>query len=184
MSLTVRISSGISSANPALTHIFLWCIIPCCKALQWCHNGSYGVSNRQRLIRLLNCLFRRRSKKTSKLRVTGLCEVNPLVTGEFRSKKASNTENVSILWRHRGVSSDYRSVISKFILSDSPENATHRLETLWMELVYCSHCFTFPRAFLISYELWSGLIAVWHGYTLYFSHYGQRVSVNDNMKQH
>ena len=33
-----------------------------------------SVSNHQRLDYLLNRLFRRRSKKTSKLRVTGLCE--------------------------------------------------------------------------------------------------------------
>ena len=35
-------------------------------------------------------------QKTSKLRVTGLCEV----TDEFPVQKASNTENVSIWWRH------------------------------------------------------------------------------------
>ena len=37
----------------------------------------------------LNCLFKHRSKKTSKLRVTGLC-----------GQMASNAENVSIWWRH------------------------------------------------------------------------------------
>ena len=48
---------------------------------------------------LLNRLFRRRSKKTSKLRVTGLCAGNSLVTGEFVPQRASNAENVSIWWR-------------------------------------------------------------------------------------
>ena len=43
---------------------------------------------------------RRRSKKTSKLRVSGLCEGNSPVTGEFPAQRASNTENVSIWWRH------------------------------------------------------------------------------------
>ena len=43
---------------------------------------------------------RRRSKKTSKLRVTGLCEGNSPVTGEFPAQRASNAENVSIWWRH------------------------------------------------------------------------------------
>ena len=38
-------------------------------------------------------------KKTSKLRVTGLCEGNSPVTGEFPSQRASNAENVSIWWR-------------------------------------------------------------------------------------
>ena len=37
--------------------------------LQWRHNGHDGVSNHQRLDCLLNRLFRRRSNKTSKLRV-------------------------------------------------------------------------------------------------------------------
>ena len=43
---------------------------------------------------------RRRSKKTSKLCVTGLCEGNLPVTGEFPSQRASDAENVSIWWRH------------------------------------------------------------------------------------
>ena len=38
--------------------------------------------------------------KTSKLHVTGLCEGNSPVTGEFPAQRASNTENVSIWWRH------------------------------------------------------------------------------------
>ena len=41
--------------------------------LQWRHNGCDGVSNHQRHDCLLNRLFRRRSNKTLKLRVTGLC---------------------------------------------------------------------------------------------------------------
>ena len=44
--------------------------------LRWRHNGSDSVSNHQPHDCLLNCLFRRRSKKTSKLRVTGLCVGN------------------------------------------------------------------------------------------------------------
>ena len=51
---------------------------------------------------LLNHLFRRRSKKTSKLRVTGLCAGNSPVTGEFPTQRASNAENVSFWWRHHG----------------------------------------------------------------------------------
>ena len=42
---------------------------------------------------------RRRPKKTSKLRVTGLCE------GNLPAQRASNAENVSIWWRHHGSSS-------------------------------------------------------------------------------
>ena len=46
------------------------------KSLQWRHNDHDGVSNHQPHGCLLNRLFRRRSKKTSKLRVTGLCVGN------------------------------------------------------------------------------------------------------------
>ena len=45
---------------------------------------------------------RRRSKKASKSRVTGLCEGNSPVTGEFPAQRASNAENVSIWLRHHG----------------------------------------------------------------------------------
>ena len=45
-------------------------------------------------------LFRRRSKKISKLLVTGLCVGNSPATGEFPAQMASNAENVSIWWRH------------------------------------------------------------------------------------
>ena len=45
-------------------------------------------------------------KKKSKLCVTGLCEGNSLVTGEFPTQRAYNAENVSIWWRHYDRSSD------------------------------------------------------------------------------
>ena len=45
-------------------------------ALQWRHNGHDSVSNHLPRECLLNSLFRCRSKKTSKLRVTGLCAGN------------------------------------------------------------------------------------------------------------
>ena len=73
----------------------------CVCSLQWRHNEHDVVSIHHRLHCLLNRLFRRRSKKTPKLRVTGLCEGNPPVTGGFPSQSASNAENVSIWWRHR-----------------------------------------------------------------------------------
>ena len=43
---------------------------------------------------------RRRSKKTSKSRVTGLCEGNSPVIGEFPARRASNAENVPTWWHH------------------------------------------------------------------------------------
>ena len=59
-----------------------------------------GVSNRRYIDCWPNILFRCRSKKTSKLRVAGLCEGNSPVTGEFPAQMASNAETVSIWWRH------------------------------------------------------------------------------------
>ena len=69
-------------------------------SLQLRHNGRNSVSNHQPHDCLLNRLFRRRSKKTSKLRVTGFCAGNSPGTGEFPAQMASNADNVSIWWRH------------------------------------------------------------------------------------
>ena len=61
-------------------------------ALQWRHNDHDCVSNHQPRGCLLNRIFRRRSKKTSKLRVTGLCAGNspdqwiPRTKGQLRGK--------------------------------------------------------------------------------------------------
>ena len=69
-------------------------------ALRWRHNEWDGVSNHQPHDCLLSRLFGRRSTKTSKLRVTGLCAGNSPRTGEFPAQMASYAENVSIWWRH------------------------------------------------------------------------------------
>ena len=69
-------------------------------SLRWRHNERGSVSNHQPHDCLLNGLFGRRSKKTWKLRVTGLCAGNSPGTGEFPAHMASNAENVSIWWRH------------------------------------------------------------------------------------
>ena len=77
-------------------------------SLQKHHHERYGVSNHQPRDCLLNRLFRHRWKKTSKLRVTGLCAGNSPATGEFSAQRASNAKNVSIWWRHHAVSSQHR----------------------------------------------------------------------------
>ena len=66
-------------------------------SLQWRHSERDGLSNHRPIDSFLNRLFRHRSKKTSKLRVTGLCEQIPLT-------KTSNAGNVSIWWRHHVMS--------------------------------------------------------------------------------
>ena len=68
--------------------------------LQRRHNGRCSVSNHQPHHCLLNGLFRHRSNKASKLRVTGPCAGNSPMTGEFLAQMASNIENDSIWWRH------------------------------------------------------------------------------------
>ena len=73
------------------------------RPLQWRHNGHDSVSNHQPHHCLFNHLFRRRSKKTSKLRVTGRCAGNSPGTGKFPAQMASNAENVSIWWRHHAI---------------------------------------------------------------------------------
>ena len=69
-------------------------------SLQWRHNGSNDIPNHQPHHCLLNRLFRHRSKKTSKLPVTGLCAGNSPLTGEFPAQMVSNAENVFIWWRY------------------------------------------------------------------------------------
>ena len=64
------------------------------------HNERGGFSNHQPHDCSLNGLFKRSSKKTSKLRVIGLGVGNSTVTGEFPTQRTSNAENVSIWWRH------------------------------------------------------------------------------------
>ena len=68
-------------------------------ALHWRHNDHDGVSNHQPHGCLLNCLFRRRPKKTSNSASLALCG-EFTGTGEFPAQRASDAENVSIWWRH------------------------------------------------------------------------------------
>ena len=72
-------------------------------ALRWRHNGRDCVSDHQTHDCLLNRLYRRRSRKTSKFRVIGLCVGNSPVTSEFLEQRAIKAENVSIWWHHHGL---------------------------------------------------------------------------------
>ena len=84
---------------------------------------------------LLNRLFRCRSKNTSKLRVTGLCEGNSPVTGEFSTQRVSNVENVSIWWRHH-VNTPYIEDLSPYLILNvciaaRESRALERCRILW-----------------------------------------------------
>ena len=74
------------SIKPTILRMSLLSII----TLLWRHNDRSGVSNHQPRDCLLNRLFRRGSKKTSILRVTGHCSGNSPVTGEFPTQMARN----------------------------------------------------------------------------------------------
>ena len=121
----------------SLSYIFL--------ALHWRHNGPDDVSNHQPQDCLLNRLFRRRSKKTSKLRVTGLCAGNSPETGEFPAQMASNAENVSIWWRHHGQTIKYVSLFHHAIFcTKSPGDHMQRrcidavITMIWYVMKYTS----------------------------------------------
>ena len=68
--------------------------------LQWRHNGYDGVSNHQPHQCLLNRLFGRRSKKTSKLRVTGLCAGNSPGTVNSPHRWPVTRKMFPFWWRH------------------------------------------------------------------------------------
>ena len=88
-------------------------------SLQWRHNGIDSFSNHQPHHCLLSRLFGRRSKKTSKLRVTGLCAGSSPGTGEFPAQMASYAENVSIWWRHHNYLDSHYQLRYKISTADS-----------------------------------------------------------------
>ena len=86
-----RSASGNSRLERSLSEWKRGCIysgVPS-QPLHWRHNDHDGVSNHQPRGCLLDRLFRRRSKKTSKLRVTGLCVGNSSGPVDSPHKRAS-----------------------------------------------------------------------------------------------
>ena len=82
-------------------------IIICSSGLDIIFGNHYGdvimgaiASRITSLTIVYSAVYSDRSKKTSKLRVTGFGVGNSPGTGEFPTQMASNTENVSIWWRH------------------------------------------------------------------------------------
>ena len=80
-------------------------VLVCCLTITWSHYSDVIMNAMASQITSVSIVcslfwFRGGSKKTSKIRVTGLCEGNPHVTGGFPSQMASNAENVSNWWRH------------------------------------------------------------------------------------
>ena len=83
------------------TSLLLW--IHTSIALQWRRKGHDGVSMHHPPYCSLNHLFRRRSKRTPKLRVTGLFAWTSPLADEFPAQMASNAENVFIWWCYHGL---------------------------------------------------------------------------------
>ena len=89
--------------------------------LQWRHNDHDSVSNHQPPGCWLNRLFRRRSKKTSKLRVTGLCvgnspgPVNSPHKGPVMRKKKFPFGDVIMNLIPHGANSEYSSIHIDYI---------------------------------------------------------------------
>ena len=87
-------------------------------ALRWRHNDHAGVSNHQPHGCLLNRLFRCRWKKTSKLRVTGLCAGNSPGPGNSPHKGPVTRKMFpfdDVIMRNRSV-----------IISDKTENSARK----------------------------------------------------------
>ena len=97
-----QLSSICNSFWRSGTHRWVPDLQMSCSNLTQLYGEPDGVSNHQPHDCLLKRLFRRISKETSKLRVTGLCAGNSPVIDEFPAQRASNAENVSIWWRHPG----------------------------------------------------------------------------------
>ena len=114
---------------------------------------------------LLYRLYWRRSKKTSKLRVTGLCVGNSLVTGEFPAQMASNAENVPIWWRHHDEKSFWNFAQSTPVTEDVDSERDITRVLLKMILTHCLQCYGPHISFFnsnattgstyISFKLWA-----------------------------
>ena len=82
------------------------------------------------------------AKKTSKLSVTGICEGNSPVTGEFPAQRASNVENVSIWWRHHVITY----LIGYWILTKLQEiSIGYRYNVVQYNMLFHTTLQTFPE---------------------------------------
>ena len=111
--------------------------------LQWRHNNHDGVSNHQPHNSLLNRLFRRRSKKTSKLCVTGLCAGNSTGTGEFPAQMASYADVIMV----RSRKCDTQMLLPHSQNAKNNEHILHMIHVLWLhELMSMYHRITMGRS--------------------------------------
>ena len=90
----------------------------------------------------------RKSKKTSKLCITGLCEGNSSVTDEFSAQRASNAENFSPSWRYHVIMYTYVSTLGEISMEPplssrgticSNFNCSLILMSIWKQMVWTPH---------------------------------------------
>ena len=148
------------------------------RILQWRHNEHDGVSNHYPHGCLLNSLYRRRSKKTSNLRVTGLCEGSSPVTGEFPAQRVVTRKMLpfddvimdtlpcsQLIWRPGTVDLIYRCPIFKWLVLKHwgrDKIVVNFLTTFsnalsWMKIYKFRlrfHLRLFPRAQLTMFQHW------------------------------
>ena len=145
--------------------------------LRWRQNGHYSVSNHQPRECLVYSLIRCRSKKTLKLRVTGLCAGNSPDTGEFPAQRASNAENVSIWWRHHEMSHNMQCY-----------KATHYMMTSWNWITFAPFWWETGKQTTINMELCFlclpeqaveeivKLSVIWYSMALIWRHYNVTIT--------
>ena len=103
------------------------------KSLQWRHNECDGVTNHQPHDCLLKRLFRRISKETSKLRVTGLCVGNSVTRKMFPFDDVilcvGKTGHYWFRWPFRP--------FYLHVLTSTPSGiSNHMLGKAWDEIIY------------------------------------------------
>ena len=115
-----------------------------------------GVLNHQPYQCLLKRLFGRRSKKTSKLRITGFCAGNSPVTGDFPAQMASDAENVSIWWRHhenRNWPTVVDKIVLKIIVCNFPAILSRGRWIIW-ERKYQTHSYDMHEMYFMHYNIY------------------------------
>ena len=115
--------------------------------LQWRHNEVGSVSNHQPHECLLNRLFRRRSKKTSKLRVTCLCAVNWWrhhdVCGFLFVQRMMGIIIIKISWND-----DYGAIIQWLYW----KRAMYLFKLKHAKKISCYHSISMETAFILKYR--------------------------------
>ena len=91
--------------------------------LQWRHNERDSVSNQQPCDCLFNCLFRRRSKETSNLRVTGLCAGNSTHKGPVTREMFSFDDVSWRFWKR----TNYNLILTVLNFSEGTKTDIHIL---------------------------------------------------------